>query len=90
MISEEVVVASIDIPSALMPFQEQRWLYNSIKSLKTVNEGKAGRILHTSTTEGEFNNEHLRFLKIQFCTVLQYQHMLTVTCTEIKDLQGLS
>lgn len=46
--------------------------------------------MHTSTTESEFNDKHLVFLKIQFCTVFHYQGMFTVTCTEIKDLQGLS
>lgn len=56
MMSVEVVVVSLHIPCVVMPFQEQLWLYNSLKNLKPVNEGKLDRIMPIPITESELNN----------------------------------
>ena len=86
MMSEEVVVVSLHIPSVVMPFREQLWLYNSLKNLKPVNEGKLNRIMPISITESEFNNSHPGCFKTQFYIVLHYQHMFIGTCKEFMNI----
>ena len=53
---EEAVVVPLHIPSVVMPFQEKLWLYNSLKSLNPVNEGKLNRMMSIPITESEFTN----------------------------------